>query len=90
MTDRASWFIFEDANSTILITQGVKNRASFPPDVVEAYKYVFSQPGALTAPINYYRCMFRQERSAVNDRAPPRKKIEVPSLVIWVRSMLGD
>ena len=48
--------------------------------MVEAYKYVFSQPGALTAPINYYRCMFKQKREK---KAAP-KAIETPTLVIWV------
>ena len=35
--------------------QGVKNKDQFPPEVLEAYKYIFSKPGALTAPLNYYR-----------------------------------
>ena len=45
--------------------------------MVEAYKYVFSQPGALTAPINYYRCMFKQKMDTL-------KAIETPTLIIWV------
>ena len=48
--------------------------------MVEAYKYVFSQPGALTAPINYYRCMFKQKR----ENKGALKAIETPSLIIWV------
>ena len=61
--------------------QGVKNKASFPPDVVEAYKYVFSQSGALTPPINYYRNMLSTKQSA---RETVKKTIEVPTLIIWV------
>ena len=64
-------------------SQGVRNKAAFPPDVVEAYKYTFSQPGALTAALNYYRCIFQQRREA---RRAPMKNIEVPTLIIWVSS----
>jgi hypothetical protein len=61
--------------------QGLKkNRGNFTPEMVEAYKYVFSQPGALTAPLNYYRCMFKQKRKK---KAAP-KAIETLILVIWV------
>ena len=48
--------------------------------MVEAYKYVFSQPGALTAPLNYYRCMFNQRGE---EKGAP-KAIETPTLIIWV------
>ena len=62
-------------------SQGVKNKASFPPDIVEAYKYTFSKPGALSGPINYYRCMFSSQKDHL-----PRDKwtINVPTLIIWV------
>jgi pimeloyl-ACP methyl ester carboxylesterase len=32
---------------------------SVTPDEMEAYKYVFAAPNALTPPINYYRNIFR-------------------------------
>ena len=59
---------------------GACNKAAFPPDVVEAYKYTFSQPGALTAPLNYYRCMLQRRRELGKASA---KNIEVPTLIIW-------
>jgi pimeloyl-ACP methyl ester carboxylesterase len=59
---------------------GVRNPARFPPEIVEAYKYVFSQPGALTPPINYIRCIFKLDKSF--DRAIS-KKIENETLLIW-------
>ncbi|CAI8050545.1 Epoxide hydrolase 4, partial [Geodia barretti] len=63
-------------------TSGVKNRDQFPAEVVEAYKYTFSRPGALTGPINYYRAMFSSPKDSL-----PRDKwtISVPTLIIWVR-----
>ena len=68
------------------LIQGLKkNKGNFTAEMVEAYKYVFSQPGALTAPINYYRCMFKQKR----ERKGAPKAIETPSLVIWVCVVKG-
>ncbi len=67
--------------------QGPKCKDNFSPEVIEAFLYTFSRPGALTAAINYYRCMFKMEKKRAIDTAPPPKKIEVPSLVIWVMIM---
>ena len=67
---------------THIHTQGVHNKASFPPSLVEAYKYVFSKPGALTGPINYYRSMFTRPSRL------PSKPLEMPTLLIWVRTAL--
>ena len=47
--------------------------------MIEAYKYVFSQPGALTAPFNYFRCIFKDRKMKHSTQ-----KIEVPILIIWV------
>ena len=49
-------------------------------DVMEAYKYVFSQPGALTAAFNYFRCVFKPRKMEKSTQ-----KIEVPILIIWVK-----
>ena len=46
----------------LVLMQGALTKDAFPPDVIEAYKYTFSQPGALTAPINYYRCMLKARK----------------------------
>ena len=57
---------------------GVRNKDAFTLEDLEAYKYVFSQPGAFTGPINYYRCVFGKslfEAKKVN--------IKVPTLIIW-------
>lgn len=65
--------------SILIITdKGLRNKAGFSKEVLEAFKYNFSQPGACTAAINYYRNLFSDAR--------PRhtEKIEKPVLVIWV------
>ena len=72
---------------TCMYTQGLKNQANMSADVVEAYKYVFSQPGALTAPLNYYRCIFKQP--AEERRTSPTAKIDVPVLIIWVSPLIS-
>ena len=61
---------FDDLCSTIT------DKSKFSKEDTEAYKYVYSQPGAITAPINYYRAMFRSP-------VPAEKPIEVPTLLIW-------
>ena len=67
-------------NDNNITLQGLKkNKGNFTAEIVEAYKYVFSQPGALTAPINYYRCMFKMMEMKMGS-----KKIDVPILIIWV------
>ena len=59
------------------IMQGFKNKGMMPKDVIEAYKYVFSQPGAVTPPINYYRNVFSSPK-------PKSEQIAIPTLLIWV------
>ena len=46
-------------------------------EAIEAYKYVFSQPGAVTPPINYYRNVMSYPK-------PESEKIAIPTLLIWV------
>ncbi len=60
---------------------GVRNKDAFPPEAVEAFKFVYSQPGAITPPLNYYRCIFSM--SNFNEVRKAVKVIEVPTLVIW-------
>ena len=60
-----------------IIFKGLKNQSNFTEEMTEAFKYIYSQKGALTPPINYYRNLFTSR-----DRVP--KNIEVPVLLIWV------
>ena len=63
------------------LPQGVKNRDQFAAEVVEAYKYTFSRPGALTGPINYIRAIYKT-RYFLFPRN--RKTINIPTLLLWV------
>ena len=49
-------------------------------EVLEAYKYTISRPGAVTAVINYYRCMLNQNRQ----NSGTSEMIKIPILLIWV------
>ena len=61
------------------LSQGPKSNIPNRDEVIEAYKYVFSQPGAFTPPINYYRAMMRYP-----EKPPNSDPINVPTLLIWV------
>jgi epoxide hydrolase 4 len=57
-----------------------KRPDAFPPADVERYVEAWSQPGALTAMVNYYRAIFRERPGRFLSRVRP---IEAPTLVIW-------
>ncbi|KAF0287449.1 Epoxide hydrolase 4 [Amphibalanus amphitrite] len=56
-------------------------RHHYPPEMVDAYKYTFGEPGALTPPLNYYRQSFgwRWHRGEPAQVA----RVTCPLLVIW-------
>lgn len=47
-------------------------------ETVEAFKYEFSKPGALTPIINYHRNMLNGMKQG------KLQPIEVPTLIVWV------
>jgi epoxide hydrolase 4 len=53
---------------------------AFSPQDVERYVEAWSQPGAATAMLNYYRAVFRQTPKRAEARIRP---LEAPTLVIW-------
>jgi pimeloyl-ACP methyl ester carboxylesterase len=53
-------------------------QGSFSEDEIDEYRQAWSQPGANTATINWYRALFRQ-----NERDRPDSLIDVPTLVVW-------
>ena len=61
----------------------MKHKEAFSKEIMEAFKYVFSQPGALTAAINYYRNMFKVREKLTNANSYSGK-VEKPVLIIWV------
>lgn len=83
---RMSWYVFyfqmpflpEFTNS--LVDLRVFNIMEHETESdLEVYKYVFSQEGALTAPINYYRALVR---NIFFDNPIPRPTTFVPGLML--------
>ncbi len=58
-------------------TDSAVNKAMFPASVIDHYRANASQPGALTAMINYYRANFP------NVLEEPVVVIDTPTLLIW-------
>jgi epoxide hydrolase 4 len=56
------------------------DHSMFPPQVTDVYRKNASQPGALTAMVNYYRAYLRGRKALVARGMPV---IEVPTLMIW-------
>ena len=56
------------------------DRSRFPPSVVDVYRTAASQPGALTAMVNYYRAL-KYAGPAATTR--PDTPLQVPTLLIW-------
>ena len=56
------------------------DKSRFPDDVLRLYRDAASQPGALTAMLNYYRALFR---GRTRRRRPASLQIEVPTLLLW-------
>jgi epoxide hydrolase 4 len=55
-------------------------RGAFTPQDIERYVEAWSQPGAATATINYYRAVFRRSPRRAAARI---RRVEAPTLVIW-------
>ncbi len=53
-------------------------RKSFSETELNCYRAAWSQPGAMTAMLNWYRGLFQRPPELIS-----RKKIQVPTLMIW-------
>jgi pimeloyl-ACP methyl ester carboxylesterase len=56
-------------------------RDSWTPEALKPYRDAFSQPGAASAAIGYYRAAFRSPLKA--SREAQRKPISAPTAIIW-------
>lgn len=56
-------------------------KTAFPQKVLEHYRDAMSKPGALTAAINYYRALVRNQRSAGSGYL--NAMVTAPTLLIW-------
>jgi epoxide hydrolase 4 len=79
LTPDEVWCICLSRNSTIAHVHFIHFvfRIFSRPLQVEYYKYTISQPGALTAMLNYYRALPRAWLKKA------KSKVTVPTLVVW-------
>jgi pimeloyl-ACP methyl ester carboxylesterase len=89
---KRSWYIFffqlpwlpeqslrqENFANLIRSLKGSGRRGTFTDDDLAAYRQAWSQPGALTAMLNWYRAAVRNQGQAVDVG-----RIAVPALMIW-------
>jgi pimeloyl-ACP methyl ester carboxylesterase len=64
----------------MLMKAGSRRKEAFTPDVFLEYERAWSQPGALTGMLNYYRAIARARRSR---GAHPPQRVRVPTLLIY-------
>jgi pimeloyl-ACP methyl ester carboxylesterase len=71
------------AGNYALLERGLRrepvNPDAFTADDLRLYKEAVSQPGALTAALNYYRAAYRHRREA----RTLRRRVTAPTLLLW-------
>lgn len=89
---RRSWYVFafqipglaermirrQNWERGIQALVGSGQRGSFTPEDLDLYREAWSQPGAMTAMLNWYRAIARFPQ-----RIPPPARLTMPVLVIW-------
>ena len=66
----------------MLVQSGRKN--TFTAEDVAEYKKAWSQKGALTGMVNWYRAIMRRAlRSAFSRNKPPARRVHVPTMMLW-------
>jgi len=62
---------------------GCRNPTAFSDEDIEAWKYTYSQPGAMTPPIDYYRASMRRLDSLYKTQAGKSQEVQPPTLIVW-------
>ena len=89
---RRSWYIFffqiprlpeaslrrKGWTNAIRSLKGSSRRGTFTPENIDGYRAAWSQPGAITGMVNWYRAAVRSQRKLTG-----LGRIRVPTLMIW-------
>jgi len=67
----------DDSKNLVKMLRRTSNRA-FTDEDLDVYREAWSQPGALTAMVNWYRAGLR-----IRPSPPPSPRVTVPTLLIW-------
>jgi pimeloyl-ACP methyl ester carboxylesterase len=70
-------FMFSRAGTRTLVESS--RPGTFSPEDLERYREAWSQPGAVTAMINWYRALLRE----MPDRAAVETRVSVPTRILW-------
>lgn len=65
---------------------GSGRKSTFSRSDIEEYRKAWSQPGALTAMLNWYRSIFRNSVKYVFRGQVPARRVKVPTLILWGRN----
>jgi len=72
---------YRDLTRTIV---GSGRKSTFKLSEIGEYKKAWSQPGALTAMLNWYRSIFRGSfKYLFQKRNAPMRRVTVPTLILW-------
>lgn len=91
-----SWYVFffqipffvewmlskENFRNMARMLVGSGRKSTFTRSDIEAYKKAWSQPGALTAMLNWYRSIFRGSLKYIFKKIPTRR-VSVPTRILW-------
>ncbi|NWF63162.1 MAG: alpha/beta hydrolase [Chloroflexi bacterium] len=93
---KKSWYVFffqipflvewvlrrDDYRAMARMLVGSGRKGAFNRSDVEEYKKAWSQPGALTAMLSWYRNIFRNSLKYLLKKVPARR-VSVPTLILW-------
>ena len=93
---KKSWYVFffqipffvewvlrrDDYRNMVRMLVGSGRKSTFSRSDIEEYKKAWSQPGALTGMLNWYRNIFRGGLRSIFQKKAARR-VSVPSLVLW-------
>lgn len=95
---KKSWYIFffqipffvewvlskDNYRNMARIMIGSGRKSTFKLSEIEEYRKAWSQPGALTAMLNWYRSIFRRSfKYFFQRRSIPARRVTVPTLILW-------
>lgn len=93
---KKSWYVFffqipffvewvlrrDNYRNMVRMMIGSGRKSTFSRSDIEEYKKAWSQPGALTAMLNWYRNIFRGSLRSIFQRKAARR-VSVPTLILW-------
>ncbi len=79
------WILRKDNYRDLVRTiVGSGRKSTFSRQDIEEYKKAWSQPGALTAMLNWYRAIVRASfKSVFRFKREPARRVKIPVLILW-------